>query len=371
MTQRGGAERVNEAIAEIFPDAPIFSILYSAQKGPASLASRVTQSPLRHIPGAIRRHRWFFPLFPGAIESFDLSDFDVIISSHHTAAKGILRTASQLHICYCHTPMRALWERSHAEVQTLPGLIRPLIGAMMGRFRVWDYSCAARVDHFVANSFVTQQRIRKHYGRDSVVITPPIDVERFTPGGETGDYYLVVSRPVPYKRIDIAISAARRAGRKLIVTGGYVGSKEEAGDVEFRGHVSDEELVRLMRGARALLFPQYEDFGMTPLEVNACGVPVIAYGAGGALETVVDGKTGILVPEQSVEAFAAAIERFERMRFDSQAIRRHAELFSKANFARRFRDFVLNCYDLAGTRSFPVPELSSTERRVPVVTNLT
>ncbi len=346
MVQRGGAERVVEAFAEAFPEAPIFAILYSFENGPASLRSRVRESWLGRIPGAARRHRYFLPFYGKAVESFDLSEFDVILSSHHTAAKGLLRGAAQVHVCYCHTPMRALWERTHEELAALPAAARPAAGAMLERLRVWDYVTAARVDRFVANSRLTQLRIRKHYGRDSELLYPPIDTERFTPGGEVEDYYLVASRAVPYKRIDLAVEATARAGRKLTL----VGDRHrlvDAPHVTSLGHVTNDRLVQLMRGARALLFPQHEDFGMTALEMNACGRPVIAYGSGGAVETVVDGYTGILVPEQTPEAFVAGIERFEKLNFDPLTLRFHAERFSRELYVESLREVIARAWSEA------------------------
>lgn len=343
MTQRGGAERVVEVMAELFPDAPIFSVLYSAQSGPRSLHSRVRPSFLNNLPLAQRHHRWYFPLFPLAVESFDLAGYDIIISSHHCVAKGVLRNGCQTHICYCHTPMRALWERSHDDVETLPAPMRLAAEMLLSRMRQWDYITASRVDCFVANSVETRNRIAKHYGRESTIINPPIDVEKFTPGGRVGDYYLVAARPVPYKRIDIAAAAARKLGRRLIVVGGR--KEEDDGRVQFLGHVSDQRLVELMRGARALIAPQHEDFGMAILEANACGRPVICFARGGALETVIDGATGILIEEQSVDAFVEGLCRFERMVFDPHAIRQHAERFSKSSFIQAFENTVYAAYE--------------------------
>ena len=340
LVQRGGAERVVQTIAELYPEAPVYSLLYSERSGPRSLRDRVIPSWLARIPGASRRHRWLLPLYPWAIESFDLHEYDVIISSHHSAAKGIVRTADQVHVCYCHTPVRALWERPHEEVAALPAPLRPLAGAMLTRLRLWDAACAQRVDYFVANSQTTRRRIAKHYGRDSTVIPPPIDVGRFTPGGAVGDYYLVASRPVPYKRIDLAVAAAARLGRRLVIVGGAGSSYARVGHGEALGHVGDDELVALMRGCRALLFPQLEDFGMAPLEVMACGRPVVAYGRGGALETVLDRRTGVLVDEQSAEAFVEGMLRVERLSFDPAVLRRHAEQFSVEHFAARLRALV-------------------------------
>ncbi len=345
LVQRGGAERVVETIAKAFPEAPIYAIVYSAKTGPASLAPRIIPSFLQRVPGAVSHHRLFVPFFPLAIESFDLSAYDVIISSHHTAAKGLLRNAAQRHICYCHTPMRAIWERPHQELETVPRALRPLAAMTMSRMRTWDAAAAVRVDQFVANSAITQERIAKHYGRLSVLVHPPIDTKHFVPGPTAvEDYYLVASRNVPYKRIDIAVEATRLAKRRLILTG-CRSAQFEAPHVEQLGHVTDQDLLRLMRGARALLFPGLEDFGMTPVEMMACGRPVIAFGQGGALETVIEGVSGLLVAEQSPQAFAQAIRKFERLTFDPAAIRRHAERFSTERFVASLRDIV---YDVPG-----------------------
>jgi glycosyltransferase involved in cell wall biosynthesis len=345
LVQRGGAERTVEALADAFPDAPIFALLYSADKGPASLSARVQASWLNSLPGAARRHRAFLPLFRNAIESFDVSAFDVILSSHHTVAKGVLTRADQVHVCYCHTPMRALWERSAQELATLPPPVRPLAGAFFSHLREWDAITASRVQRFVANSTTTQRRIATYYRRESDIIHPPIDTRFFTPDGKAEDYYLVASRPVPYKRIDIAVAATKALGRKLKIVGGQRSLRDAPPNVELLGHVSNEELRSLMRGARALLFPQYEDFGLTPLEMNACGRPVVAYGAGGVVDTVVSGATGVLAPEQTVASFTEAIRAFEDMTFDSASMRQHALRFSRDRFVAQMREVVAEAWD--------------------------
>jgi glycosyltransferase involved in cell wall biosynthesis len=354
LVQRGGAERVVEAMAEAFPEAPVFALLYSASLGPLSLKPRVRTSWLQAIPGATRRHRMLFPMFPAAIESLDVSKYDVILSSHHTVAKGIVRGANQVHVCYCHTPMRALWERSAAELSTVPAIVRPFISIAFGQLRIWDVVTASRVDKYLANSAETKRRVASHYRRSSTLLHPPIDVARFTPGPASASespYYLVASRAVPYKRVDIAVEAARLAGRRVIVVGGNHSNIAPGDGVEVRGIVDDSTLLGLMRGARALLFPQYEDFGMTPLEMNACGRPTIAYGAGGALETIVDGVTGILVPDQSAAAFAEGIRRFESLAFDADVLRGHAEKFSRESFISNLREIVHNAWFESGLRN--------------------
>jgi glycosyltransferase involved in cell wall biosynthesis len=344
LVQRGGAEKiVADVLARIFPDAPIFAVLYSPQTGPAQIARRVIPTGLQRIPGATKRHRWLLPLYPAAVESIDLRGFDVIVSSHHTAAKGILRTSDQRHICYCHTPMRALWERTWEELETLPRAARPLAARAFARLREWDYITAARVDLFLANSQTTRERIARHYGRDSRIVYPAIDTTRFMSNTATpvGDYYLVASRLVPYKRVDLAIAATRQLKRKLILVGTGPDKKHAGNDhVEYRGHVPEEQLVDLMRGARALIFPGFEDFGMTPVEMMACGRPVIAYGKGGALETVVDGITGVFASEQSTDSFVDAILRCENIAFDSHEIAEHARTFSYERFEQALLEAV-------------------------------
>ena len=360
LVQRGGAERVVEALAQAFPDAPIHALLYSAETGPAALADRVIPSWLNAVPAANRRHRAFLPLFRYAIESIDVSAFDIVVSSHHTVAKAVLTRADQVHVCYCHTPMRALWERPAAELSTLPRPLRPLGAALFSHLRTWDAVTSSRVQRYVANSTTTSERIAAYYRRDSDIVFPPIETEFFTPGGAVGDYYLVASRPVPYKRVDVAIGATAALGVPLKIVGGRHTVRDAPPNVELLGHVSDEELRALMRGARALIFPQHEDFGMTPLEVNACGRPVIAYGAGGARDTVVDGVTGMLVPEQTVSAFVAAIERFQSADFDSAAVRRHAERFSRLRFVDRMRAVVDDAW--SGTFSLRARENATPPR---------
>jgi glycosyltransferase involved in cell wall biosynthesis len=345
LVQRGGAERVVESLARIFPDAPIFALLYSAETGPPSLKPRVRASWLNSVPGATRCHRMFLPLYRQAIESFDLSDFDLVFSSHHTVGKGALTRADQVHISYCHTPMRALWERSRAEIATVPAPARPVVAALLSNLRAWDVVTSSRVQHYIANSRATQRRIAAYYRRESSVIPPPIETEFFTPGGSPEDYYLVVSRPVPYKRVDIAIEATARLGRRLKVVGGRHTLPHAPAHVDLLGTVSDQELLTLMRGARALLFPQIEDFGMAPLEMNACGRPVVAYGRGGALDTVIDAETGVLVPAQTAAAFVEGIERFERMQFDPAKLRAHALNFSRDRFDERVHSFVTNVWN--------------------------
>jgi glycosyltransferase involved in cell wall biosynthesis len=346
MVSLGGGELVSEVFAEAFPKAPVHTLLYDRAHAPAALESRIVTSWLHVFPGASHYAKALLPFYPNAFESFDLSAYDVILSSNHTLAKGILRSSEQLHVCYCHTPLRAIWERPHTEIARVPAILRPLARKLFLDLRLWDYVAASRVDQFVANSRMTQQRIAAHYRRESIVIAPPIDVERYSPAGEVGDYYLVVSRNVPYKRIDLAVEAAQTLGRRLIVVGeGTQKLSCSSPLVSFRGKVSQSELIALMRGGRALLAPQLEDFGMAILEMNACGRPVIAFGRGGALETMIEGKTGLFFHTQDAEAVADAILRFEKQHFDPAAIRRHAERFAKEGFIAQIRQLVFELYE--------------------------
>ena len=369
MVVLGGAERLLEALADAFPEAPIYALLYDEKRGPTKLKSRVRQSFLSRFPGATRYAKALLPLYPAAVESFDLSEYDIIVSSSHTLAKGALRTSEQLHICYCHTPMRAIWERTHAEVNGVPGFLRPFLRNFFLKLRVWDFVSSARVDHFIANSKITQKRIATHYRRESSIITPPIDTEHFRPNIDAqkiDDYYLVAARNVPYKRIDLAIEAAERLKRKLIIVG--EGTQRLASQSEWvtaLGKTSEEHFLSLLQGARAFIAPQLEDFGMAMLEANACGRPVIAYGRGGAYETQIDGKTGILFATQSTDALVAAIERFEATTFDHQWIRAYAERFSKQSFISQVRDFVTK-HSPAPLPTFSSKELD--ERVLPAVT---
>jgi glycosyltransferase involved in cell wall biosynthesis len=362
MCQSGGAERVVEAMAEAFPEAPIFSPLYCPDRSTTSIEARVIQSWLARFPGAPGYAKALLPLYPMALESFNLDEFDIIVSSHHTLAKGLMRSSDQVHISYCHTPMRALWDRPHDEIKRAPAVLRPAVRIVLHYLRNWDAITASRVDYFLANSRITRDRIATHYRRDSRILHPPIDIETFTPGaGEPGDYYLVAARNVPYKRIELAIDACERLERRLIVVGDRTDQLAYASDfVTFYGKVTDKKLLALMRGTKALLFPQREDFGMTPLELNACGRPAIAYAAGGALETVEDGLTGVLFDDQSIDGICAAIERFETLTFEPQTLRRHAEGFSKAEFIRKLRAYTATCWEirLDRTKRYHAPEPS-------------
>ena len=345
LTVPGGSEKVVMALLDLFPQAEIFTSIYDPRPWPPQITERpVHTSFLDRVPRAQRIYPKLLPLMNRAFESFDLSGFDLVLSSNHSCAKNVLAPPGALHVCYCHTPMRHAWEPRFLEGEVgrvPPALLHPLLA----RLRRQDRAAAARPDYFVANSRHVAARIAKYYGRDAHVIHPPVDVKPLlaTPRAES-DYYLFLGRVIPYKRADIAVAACEQLGRRLIVAGDGRAAgplREVAGShTEFRGHVSDEELRELLAGARALLFPGEEDFGIVPVEAQAAGTPVIAYGVGGATESVLHGETGILFSEQSAAGLARAIEEFESSALDETRIRDNAKRFGPERFAEEFSAFL-------------------------------
>lgn len=341
----GGADRVLLALHTLFPRAPVVVALYDPRRLPTDFAQMdVRPTWLQRIPGAVERHRLFVPLMPLAFATTDLRGYDVIISSSHACAKGVSAPPGAVHVCYCHTPMRYAWDLTDVYLRGLPPPARPPARAMLAALRWWDRATAGRVDYFIANSRFVASRIGRHYGRPATVIYPPVDVEYFTPAGRPEDFFLVVSRLVPYKRVDLAVEAFNRLGRPLIVVGdGPEAPRLRAmarSNVTFAGEVSDAALRGYYRRCAALVFPGEEDFGLVPVEAQACGRPVIAYGQGGALESVIPGVTGTFFAEQTVDALAAAVRACEPGGFDSPGIRRHAEGFSHQRFHFQIAEFV-------------------------------
>jgi glycosyltransferase involved in cell wall biosynthesis len=342
----GGAERVAEAMHESFPSAPIYTIAALPHNLPQSLRTAdIRTSALQYLPALERRFRQYFMLYPFAIEGFDLKQYDLIFSSSSGYAKGVKRRRNAVHVCYCHTPMRWVWRYDdYVERENFGRIARTLLPPLLHYLRKWDLRASRRPDYYIANSHVVAQRIKKIYGRESIVIPPPIDVQRFHLAEEIGDYYLVLSRLTPYKRIDLAVKAATRLNRQLVVIGDGPARAElekMAGpSVRFLGRQSDAMVALYAARCRALLFPGEEDFGMTPLEVNAAGRPVIAYRRGGALETVVDGATGLFFDKPTSESLTAAIEEFETRTWDPGVMRAHAESFDRPVFAARLIEFL-------------------------------
>jgi glycosyltransferase involved in cell wall biosynthesis len=370
---RGGGERVAECIASLFPDAEIFTLLADAPGIPEGLrARRMHTSFLQRIPLAKSYHRHMMPLYPAAAEGLDLRGFDLVISSDSGPVKGVRVDAGAVHICYCHSPMRYLYDGYETYRAQMGAVTRTAFSATAGRVRAWDIRAAQRVSYFIANSSYVADRIRRCYGRESVVIHPPIDLHRARMAAP-GEHYLCAGRLVGYKRTELMVEACARLGRKLRIAG--TGPEETrlkrlagAGGVSFLGEMTTEALWQEYAECRALLFAADEDFGMVPLEAQACGRPVIAYGAGGSLETVRglgvagDRATGIYFGEQTVESVMDGILRFEAAEangmFDSAVARRWAGEFATPVFLRRLREFVLEKMPEAAGAMTPVaPEV--------------
>ncbi|CAA9496467.1 MAG: Glycosyltransferase [uncultured Solirubrobacteraceae bacterium] len=344
LTVPGGSEKVVLSILELLPQAEIFTSVYDPAPWPRAITDRpVHTSFLNRIPRAEQIYPKLLPLMNAAFESFDLTGFDVVVSSSHSCAKNVITGPNTLHVCYCHTPMRHAWEPRFLAGEDLGPAARLAAAALGGRLRRQDLAGASRPDVFVANSSHVAARIAKYYRRDAVVIHPPVAV---APGLATprapDDYYLVFGRLVPYKRADLAVAACASLGRRVKVVGdgrAIESVRAVAGpDAEFLGAVDDAELPALMAGARALIFAGEEDFGIVPVEAQAAGVPVIAYGVGGVRDSVIDGQTGVFFAEQTVESCAAGILAFEDVEgeLEEQAIRANAERFAPHRFAEAF-----------------------------------
>jgi glycosyltransferase involved in cell wall biosynthesis len=340
LIQFGGAERVLTALMKLFPNAPVFTMVYDKERmGVAFDERRLRTSFLQRFPGTRRYHR-YFPLFmPLAIEQFDLSEFDVVLSATHSFGKGVVVGPNTLHISYCFTPTRYIWDDSHRYVREFSPspFFQRFAPLALSYIRLWDYYASQRVDTYITLSDYVARRIWKYYNRKAEVIPPPVAVDNFKVSETNEGYYVVVARLVPYKRVDIAIDACEQLGRKLKIVGSgpeLAMLKAKAGpNTEFIGFVSDEKLQQLYSGARALLFPQEEDFGITPLEAAASGKPTIAFDAGGAKETIIPGVTGLLYPQQTVSSLIAAITESEKRVWDAHAIRLHAEKYNGEIFA--------------------------------------
>jgi glycosyltransferase involved in cell wall biosynthesis len=354
LTGMRGGEAVLEAIASLFPQAPIFTLLHVAGSvSPALELHPIHASFLQRVPGVARHYRRLLPLFPAAVEDFDLGGFDLVISSSHCAAKGVIPPPGSYHLCYCHTPMRYAWDQEHAYFPRRRGLRARLRGLALTALRAWDVAASARVDRFLANSRFVAERIRRFYGREARVLPPPVDADFFSPaategesaGTEGGPYVLAVAALARYKRLDLAIEACRRLGLELRVVGTgpeWSTLKRLAGSgVRFLGRVDRERLRSLYRGALCLVQPGIEDFGIAPVEALACGTPVVALGRGGVLDVVEDGVHGVLYQEQeSASAVAEAIDSRRRIRFNPLDLRRRAEAFSIMRFNERLKSIL-------------------------------
>jgi len=339
-----GGEKVLQEIALLFPEADIFTLLHIPGTVSKEIESHdIYQSFISRLPFARRKYRNYLPLFPAAVESFDLSLYDLVISSSHCVAKGAMAPVRAPHLCYIHTPMRYAYDMFHQYFsKENTGVIkRTIISLTMPRLRAWDQATHYRVDNFAVNSKFVAKRVKRYYGRESTVIHPPVDTEFYAPGKEKKeDFFLIVSALEPYKRIDLAVEAFNKNGKRLMIVGGgsqYKKLRRRAkSNINFTGRVNNNEVRSLYRKARAFIFPGIEDFGITPVEAQACGTPVIAYGEGGALETVIDGKTGIFFRRQSPEALNGAIDKIEKMDFNEKELRNNSLKFSREAFRKNF-----------------------------------
>ncbi len=362
LVTRAGAEQVLEQILLLFPGADVFTLVDLLPPGERAFlhGATVQTSFIQKLPILRQRHRALLPLMPLAIEQFDVSGYDLVISSSHAVAKGVITGPRQLHLCYCHSPIRYAWDLQHEYLREagLAGASGWPARWLLHRIRMWDARTANGVDRFAANSRFIAQRVRKVYRRNARVVHPPVDIAAFTPGARREDFYLAASRFVPYKRMALIVDAFQAMpDRELVVIGDGPEfdrvRRRAAPNVRMLGWQPSDVLRDHMRRARAFVFAAEEDFGITPVEAQACGTPVIAYGSGGALDTMRDGVTGVLFGEQSVAAIVAAVERFERdeSRYSPIAIRANAERFSVEQFRERFTRFVTDAWSArAGPR---------------------
>lgn len=346
-----GGEKVLEALCRIFPRADIYThVVRPEALSETLLKHTIHTSFIQKLPGSVRHYQKYLPLMPLALEQLDLRGYDLVISSESGPAKGVLVRSDVPHICYCHSPMRYLWDFYQEYLETAGPVTRLFMRPLFHRLRLWDYASAQRVDHILTNSSTVARRVKRWWGREAAVVHPPVDVTRFAspdmsllsslPGSPEPGYYLCFGELVSYKRVDIAVQACARTGRRLIVAGDGTDRKklEALGgpSVLFLGRVPDKVVPSLYAGCRGFLFPGEEDFGITPVEAMAAGRPVIAYGRGGVLDSVVEGETGVFFREQTVDSLIDALERFEQRTFSAQTAMQRAEQFSETVFREAF-----------------------------------
>jgi glycosyltransferase involved in cell wall biosynthesis len=347
LTVMGGGEKVVESLLDIFPHAPIYTTMAIRNNlSPKLVAADIRTSFLqKNVKGDKANHQKYLPWMPAAFESFDLNEYDLVISSSSCCAKGVITGSQTTHICYCHTPTRYVWEHFYEYTKNMNPLKKRILLYYMNYLRTWDYAAAQRVDHFIANSKFVAGRIKKYYRREAEVIYPPVRTDYFTPGDEDGDFFLVVSRLVGYKRIDLAVDAFNKLGLPLVVIGD--GSERKTlessakSNITFLGWQSDDVVRDYMRKCKALIFPGEEDFGITPVEVQSCARPVIAFSNGGALETIIPGVTGVFFDSQEANSLIAAIKSLNEIS-KSDCITNASE-FSVESFSESIKQYVESC----------------------------
>lgn len=354
LAQDGGAERVLKALADLYPEAPIFTLLYEKKYADKYYRDRhIETSVIQKLPGGISHYQWYMPFMPMAVEFFDLSSFDLVISDTSSFAKGVITSSHTLHICYCHTPTRYLWSDTHQYINELKynKYFKKVISLVLNYIRMWDKLAADRVDTYIANSHFVAKRIKKYYKRDSTIIYPPVETENFKIAEQVGDYFLIGGRLAPYKRVDLVVEAFKKTGKKLKIFGDGIDLMrlkclaQGYENIEFLGRVDEAAKAELYSHCLAFIYPQEEDFGITAVEAMAAGRPVIAYRRGGTLETVKEGVTGIFFNEQTVEYLVGAINSFSSAKFNPQTIKQHAEQFSMAKFKKGISEFINREYE--------------------------
>jgi len=350
LNQLGGAERVLRKMTELFPGAPIHTVVATPEVKNFYEGATVVPSFLQYFPAAQRRLKWYLPLIPVAVENFSLHSYDVVLSSVSGLAKGVISHPGSIHICYCHTPTRYLWSDTASYIGALPNnnLVKKVLAFFLHRLRQWDYAAAQRVDYFVANSRFVAERIRKYYNRDSTIIYPPVETKKVSVSYEPGEYFLSMGRLSAYKRVDLVIETFNRLRLPLVVLGKGPDEKRlkamAGSTIRFVGGVDDAAKAKIIARAKAFIMPLVEDFGIVTVEAMAAGKPVIALAEGGSLEIVVPEKTGILYEDNSWEGLADAVVRFKPEQFDPAVLRKHAEQFDEEVFAKKMLTFVEKAY---------------------------
>ena len=355
LVQMGGAEKVLQVLTEMFPDSPVYALLTRQKNIERNFPNvHIESSIIQKLPGSVKHYKWYMPFMPMAVEFFDLTDYDLVISSTSSFAKGVITAPECPHICYCHTPTRYLWSDTHQYINELRynKYFKKIISLVLNYIRIWDKAAADRVDFYIANSKTVQKRIKKYYKRDSTIIYPSIEENQFYISEKQGDYFLTGCRLVPYKRNDIVIEAFKKLNLeadkkyKLKIFGDGIDmerlKKLTKGDknIELLGRVTDKERNRFFSECQAFINPQREDFGITIVEAMASGRPVIALSQGGAKETVLEGETGMFFHNENPEAIAAAVKNFSSEAWNPYKIREHALKFSKNRFKREIKDFI-------------------------------
>lgn len=347
LTIYGGSERVTEILHEIYPEAPIYCLVYDEDTMPERFKRYdIRTTFVQRLPFAKKHYKAYLPIMPRAYEELDLTEYDLVISSSSACAKGIITRSDAVHICYCHTPTRYLWEFYYEYTKDMSKFKKIIVSAFIHKLRIWDRLAADRVDKFIANSNYIAGRISKYYRRDSKVIFPPVNTHLYSISEEDRNYYLIVSRLVTYKKIDLAVEAFNKLGLPLVIIGdGPEKDKLQKcakDNIKFLGRLSDKEIKEYYSKCKAFIFPGEEDFGITPVECQASGRPVIAYGRGGALDTVLENKTGLFFKNQTSESLIDAVKKFEEsgVEYTKEQIKKYSEKFSVDRFKDKFLDFI-------------------------------